>query len=98
MFVSPLISRFAWKRMVRVAFYAKSWLQVNSLFRVAGEVSTSGSDRVSIQAMVEIAETITRSLPLPVLTPSILDGNGERGHLGTIANARTGNVPNPFTF
>ncbi len=33
------------------------------------EVSTgSGSDRVSIRETVEIAETVTRSLPLPVLT------------------------------
>jgi hypothetical protein len=32
-------------------------------------VSTgSGSDRVSIHAMVDFARTVTRSLPLPVLT------------------------------
>jgi len=36
------------------------------------EVSTgSGSDRVSIHATVEFARTITRSLPLPVLTSSL---------------------------
>ena len=34
------------------------------------EVSTrSGSDRIAIFAMVETGETITRSLPLAVLTP-----------------------------
>jgi hypothetical protein len=35
-------------------------------------VSTgSGSDRVSIHATVKFAKTITRSLPLPVLTSSL---------------------------
>src|ERR1700737_4296875 len=34
------------------------------------EVSTeSGSDRVSIDATIEMVRTMTRSLPLPVLTP-----------------------------
>src|SRR5438045_1209372 len=48
--------------------------QVSSLWKVmsavADEVSTgSGSDRVPIPAISTLQSTMTRSLPLPVLTP-----------------------------
>src|SRR5258708_29469397 len=48
-----------------------------------GEVSTgSGSDRVSIHVMIDITETMTRSLPLPVLTRSSSSIGGVVADLG----------------
>jgi hypothetical protein len=53
-------------------------------------VSTGrGSDRVSIQATVESAETITRSLPLPVLTSSLNLTHEGRASVFDLGNKRT---------